>query len=98
MVGTGISAKTKCPPSHHPSTTHTHTTTHKTNTLTQTQASLQNLLDLALSSLRAIPEYGQREVVLLYGGLTTCDPGDVFETIKKLARHRVRVRVFVLWW
>lgn len=67
---------------------HTHTHTN--------QASLQNLLDLALSSLRAIPEYGHREVVLLYGALTTCDPADVFETIKKLVRHRVRVRFWVV--
>lgn len=41
---------------------------------------------------QAIPDYGSREVVLLCGSLTTCDPGDIFDTVKKLLRHKVRVR------
>jgi hypothetical protein len=56
------------------------------------QASLQNLLELAVTSLRAIPEYGQREVVLVYGSITTCDPADIFDTIAKLVKCKVRVR------
>jgi len=60
------------------------------------EASLQNLLELALSSLKAIPDYGNREVVLVYGSLTTCDPGDIFETLKKLVKARVRVSIISL--
>ena len=55
------------------------------------QASLQNLLELAVASLKAIPEYGNREVVLLYGSLTTCDPNDIFETVRRLVKHKIRV-------
>ena len=35
----------------------------------------QNALDLTVGSLRSIPPYGHREVLLLYSALSTCDPG-----------------------
>jgi hypothetical protein len=38
-------------------------------------ASLQNGLDLAVATLRSIPPYGHREVLMLYAALSTCDPG-----------------------
>lgn len=60
------------------------------------EASLQNLLELALCSLKAIPEYGHREVLLLYGSLATCDPGDIFETLKKLVKAGIRVSIISL--
>jgi transcription initiation factor TFIIH subunit 2 len=45
-------------------------------------ASLQNILLLAMSILRHIPDYGCREVIILYTSLSTCDPGDIFATIE----------------
>ncbi|CAM9369573.1 unnamed protein product [Scytosiphon promiscuus] len=60
---------------------------------TKGDASLQNLLEMACTSLRAVPEYGNREVVVLYSSLSTCDPGDVHETIAKLKTHKVRASV-----
>ena len=45
-------------------------------------ASLQNILLLAMSILRHIPDYGCREVIILYSSLSTCDPGDIFATIE----------------
>jgi hypothetical protein len=52
---------------------------------------LQNLLELAETSLRAIPHYGSREVVVLFGSLSTTDPGDIFETLRRLVKCKVRV-------
>eukprot|EP00904_Undaria_pinnatifida_P003730 jgi/Undpi1/13358/HiC_scaffold_8.g03017.m1 len=63
---------------------------------TKGEASLQNLLEMACTSLRAVPEYGNREVVVIYSSLNTCDPGDVHETIAKLKLHKVRASVIGL--
>ncbi|CAN0026903.1 unnamed protein product [Pylaiella littoralis] len=60
---------------------------------TKGEASLQNLLEMACTSLRAVPEYGNREVVVIYSSLSTCDPGDIHETIAKLKTHKVRASV-----
>ena len=56
-------------------------------------ASLQNALDMACSLLRDIPEYGFREVLVIYGSLASRDPGDIFATMQKLRKHHVRVSV-----
>lgn len=95
-------------------------------------------MEMACTSLRAVPEYGNREVthrhdmlytcenfllhaatatrvhsvdapflflfdcgflltprkvVVIYSSLSTCDPGDIHETIAKLKRHKVRASV-----
>eukprot|EP00903_Cladosiphon_okamuranus_P015895 g14680.t1 len=60
---------------------------------TKGEASLQNVLEMACTSLRAVPEYGNREVVVIYSSLSTCDPGDIHETIAKLKTHKVRASV-----
>jgi transcription initiation factor TFIIH subunit 2 len=56
-------------------------------------ASLQNALDMACSLLRDIPEYGFREVMVVYGSLASRDPGDIFATMQKLRKHHIRVSV-----
>ena len=38
-------------------------------------ASLQNALDVAVDGLAGVPPYGQREVLFLFAGLSSCDPG-----------------------
>jgi transcription initiation factor TFIIH subunit 2 len=45
-------------------------------------ASLQNILLLSMSILRHIPDYGCREVIILYNSLSTCDPSDIFTTME----------------
>jgi len=57
------------------------------------EASLQNALELAAGLLRDIPEYGHREVVVLFGSLATKDPGDIFQTMDKCRRLRMHVSV-----
>lgn len=46
------------------------------------EPSFQNALETALSSLRHMPNHTSREVLLIHGSLTTCDPGDINTTIQ----------------
>jgi transcription initiation factor TFIIH subunit 2 len=56
-------------------------------------ASLQNALEVARASLSLLPRFGTREIVIGYCSLTTCDPGNIFETIDALRRDGVRVSI-----
>jgi transcription initiation factor TFIIH subunit 2 len=56
-------------------------------------ASLQNILSLSMNSLVHVPEYGTREVLIVYNSLKTRDPGDIFETIKQLKANKIRVSI-----
>jgi transcription initiation factor TFIIH subunit 2 len=58
--------------------------------------SLQNCLIVASSVLRQVPDYGSREILLVVGSLSTCDPGNVFETIDEMKSHRIRCSVVSL--
>lgn len=53
-------------------------------------ASLQNAADLARRILAPVPAYGMREMLILCGALSSCDPGDIHESISALAKERVR--------
>jgi len=57
------------------------------------EPSLQNALELALSSLKNMPNHAIREVLVLMGSLTTCDPGDINATLNSLKSCGVRVSV-----
>jgi transcription initiation factor TFIIH subunit 2 len=46
------------------------------------EPSLQNALEMALSTLKHMPTHTSREVLVIMGSLTTCDPGDITLTIK----------------
>ncbi|CAL1548578.1 unnamed protein product [Lymnaea stagnalis] len=50
----------------------------------QGEFSLQNSLELALSTLKHMPSHASRELLVIMGSLTTCDPGDIKEHIKVL--------------
>jgi len=55
------------------------------------QFSLQNGLELAGRSLGHMPKHGSREIFLIVGSISTCDPGDIFEdTLPKILRANVR--------
>eukprot|EP00656_Telonema_subtile_P054830 TRINITY_DN8283_c0_g1_i1.p1 TRINITY_DN8283_c0_g1~~TRINITY_DN8283_c0_g1_i1.p1 ORF type:complete len:442 (-),score=101.88 TRINITY_DN8283_c0_g1_i1:87-1337(-) len=57
------------------------------------EPSLQNALLMAHDMLGSIPQYGVREVLVLWGALSTVDPEDVFETIGTLEQSQVRCSV-----
>nr|XP_023921508.1 general transcription factor IIH subunit 2-like [Quercus suber] len=60
------------------------------------ESSLQNALDLVQGYLNQIPSYGHREVLILYSALSTCDPGDILETIQKCKKSKMRCSVIGL--
>lgn len=60
------------------------------------EPSLQNSLNVALSSLRHLPSHASREILILYGSLTSCDPGDIFETIDELKKENIRCSIIGL--
>ena len=59
-------------------------------------ASLQNTVEVALHILRFVPEYGHKELLVLYSSLSTCDPGDIFKTIAEAKKAKLRVSVICL--
>ena len=54
-------------------------------------ASLQNALELASDNFKAIPQYGRREVLIVFSSLTNCDPGDIQQTVRRLVELDVQV-------
>ncbi|KAK6936016.1 Ssl1-like [Dillenia turbinata] len=57
------------------------------------EASLQNALELVYGYLKQVPSYGHREVLILYSALSTCDPGDIMETIQQCKKSKIRCSV-----
>mmetsp|Transcript_17352 Transcript_17352/g.23388 ORF Transcript_17352/g.23388 Transcript_17352/m.23388 type:complete len:405 (-) Transcript_17352:300-1514(-) len=66
------------------------------NSSTSGEASLQNSLEMAATLLGNIPDYGNREVLVLFGSISTTDPGDIFQTLSKLKKGRIRVSAIAL--
>lgn len=60
------------------------------------EPSLQNGLELALQTLRLLPAHASREILVVMGSLTTCDPSDIVETVAQLRRECVRCSVVSL--
>lgn len=46
------------------------------------EPSLQNTLELAERILKPLPGHASREILVLFGSLTTCDPGDINTTVQ----------------
>lgn len=46
------------------------------------EPSLQNSVELAMKSLKLLPSHASKEILIIIGALTTCDPGDINETIQ----------------
>lgn len=45
------------------------------------EPSLQNSLEMAYKVLKLLPSHASREILIIMGSLTTCDPGDINTTI-----------------
>nr|CAG4637001.1 EOG090X05VA [Ceriodaphnia reticulata]SVE72927.1 EOG090X05VA [Ceriodaphnia reticulata] len=66
------------------------------NSSCEGEPSLQNSLEMAINGLKNMPAHTSREVLVLFGSLTTCDPGDIQQTIKSLKEHNIRVSIIGL--
>lgn len=67
-------------------------------TVVSGEPSLQNSLELATKLLKLLPSHASKEILVIVGALTTCDPGDINETIQVCfalcMRARARARMF----
>jgi len=61
--------------------------------LGQGMPSLRAGLELASAQLEMQASYGVREVLILYGSLSTSDRGDIFKTVENLIEKKVKVSV-----
>ena len=59
-------------------------------------ASIQSVLTMTIGTLRHIPAYGHREMLLVYNSLSTCDAGDIFKTIEEAKALKIRCSVICL--
>lgn len=62
----------------------------------QGEPSLQNALETAKKSLRHLPGHASREILIVFGSLTTCDPSDIMETFESLKECKIRCSVIGL--
>ncbi|KAF8530451.1 Ssl1-like-domain-containing protein [Hysterangium stoloniferum] len=60
------------------------------------EPSLQNAIDMAIASMSHLPTHSSREIVIIYGSLTTVDPGNIHDTLDACVRDKVRVSVVAL--
>lgn len=60
------------------------------------EPSLQNALEVSAISLRHIPAHASREIIIVYGALTSCDAGDITTTIQSVKDLAIRVSVIGL--
>ena len=63
----------------------------------QSEFSLQNGLEVAGRSLGHQKRHGSREILIVCGALSTCDPGHILtETLPRLVAANIRVSTFAL--
>ncbi|TIB69023.1 TFIIH basal transcription factor complex, subunit SSL1 [Wallemia mellicola] len=60
------------------------------------EPSLQNALEMARASMAHLPTHASREIVVVFGSLTTCDPGNIHDTLRALIRDKIRVNIISL--
>ncbi|KAN0063788.1 hypothetical protein ACQY0O_003838 [Thecaphora frezii] len=60
------------------------------------EPSLQNALEMARSSLAHLPASNSREILAIFGSLTTCDPANIHDTVAQLQKDRIRVSMVSL--
>lgn len=57
------------------------------------EPSLQNSLEAAQATLKHMPSHTSKEILIILGSLTTCDPGDIHSTIQSLASYNIKVSI-----
>ncbi|CAF0717903.1 unnamed protein product [Brachionus calyciflorus] len=62
----------------------------------QSEPSLQNSLELSLAALKHVKSHSSREILIIMGSLTSCDPGDIFATIKECKKYKIRCSIIAL--
>lgn len=57
---------------------------------------MQNALEMARGLLLPVPAHCTREVLIVFGSLSSNDPGDIHQTIASLVQEQIRVKVLGL--
>ncbi len=60
------------------------------------EPSLQNAIEMARSSMSHLPTHSSREILIIYGSLTTCDPGNIHDTLDECVKDRIRISIVAL--
>lgn len=60
------------------------------------EPSLQNGLEVCLKSLKLLPTHASREILVIMGSLTTCDPGDIFLTVNVRFNYTYKVKFLII--
>ncbi|KAJ4483338.1 Ssl1-like-domain-containing protein [Lentinula aciculospora] len=60
------------------------------------EPSLQNSIEMARNSMNHLPTHSSREILIIFGSLTTCDPGNIHDTLDECVKHRVRISIVAL--
>ncbi|KAG6903030.1 hypothetical protein C0995_007463 [Termitomyces sp. Mi166 len=60
------------------------------------EPSLQNAIEMARSSMSHLPTHSSREIIIIFGSLTTCDPGNIHDTLDSCVKAKTRISVVAL--
>lgn len=58
--------------------------------------SLQNAVEMARGSMSHLPTHSSREIIIIFGSLTTVDPGNIHDTLEACVKDRIRIAVVAL--
>jgi len=64
--------------------------------VTKGLSSLQNTMKLAILALRHVPNYGHRELLIIYASMSTTDPGSIEDTIQDAVENKIRISIVSL--
>jgi len=59
-------------------------------------ASLQNVVEMARSSMSHLPGHSSREILVIFGSLSTIDPGNIQDTLNACVEEKVAVSIVAL--
>ncbi|KAL4250693.1 General transcription and DNA repair factor IIH [Abortiporus biennis] len=60
------------------------------------EPSLQNAVEMARSSMAHLPIHSSREILIIFGSLTTCDPGNIHDTLDECVKDKIRISIIAL--
>ena len=63
---------------------------------TEGKASLGNTIEIAIKTLQNVPEYGRRELLILFASLSSVDPESIEKTVDKARAQRIRISIICL--
>ncbi|KIM40063.1 hypothetical protein M413DRAFT_19302 [Hebeloma cylindrosporum] len=60
------------------------------------EPSLQNAIEMARGSMNHLPTHSSREILLIFGSLTTCDPGNIHDTLDSCVKNKIRISLVAI--